>query len=164
GKTLRFGSCVLSLAIWFCVLVLRFDKRHAAFLLVTRCVLLQDTLRFAVRLVAFCFKTRCVLLQDILRFASDLVAFCFKACCVLPQDTLHFASRHLAFCLMVALHFVYFLRPYLRFVDEGKPAGSTALGASTAIGSRETTRGGGLKYSLNNGENMISLYFLDCGT
>nr|GEW94854.1 hypothetical protein [Tanacetum cinerariifolium] len=118
----RFGSCVLSLAFWFCDLVMRFASRQAAFCLKTSCVLSQNKLRFALNLVAFCCKTRCVLLQSSLLFASKLVAFCFKARCVLLQDSLRFASRHLAFCfktlafclkilaicLMVALRFVYF--------------------------------------------------------
>nr|GFC30647.1 hypothetical protein [Tanacetum cinerariifolium] len=41
--------------------------------------------------------------------------------------------------------------------DEGEPAGSTALGAATAAETRETTRGGGMKYSLNNGQNIEQL-------
>ncbi|GJR98630.1 hypothetical protein Tco_0270804 [Tanacetum coccineum] len=36
-------------------------------------------------------------------------------------------------------------------VDEGEPAGSTALGAATTNGSREIARGEGMKYSSNNG-------------
>nr|GEX33864.1 hypothetical protein [Tanacetum cinerariifolium] len=105
-KKLHFGSCILSLAIWFCDLVMRFASRHVAFCL---------KFCFAVKLVAFCYKARCILLQSSLRFASKLIAFYFKARCGLLQDTLRFASRHLAFCLkilaiflMVPLRFVYF--------------------------------------------------------
>nr|GEX51808.1 hypothetical protein [Tanacetum cinerariifolium] len=38
-----------------------------------------------------------------------------------------------------------------QLIDEGEPAGSIALGAATATRAGETTRGGGLKYSSDNG-------------
>nr|GEU87735.1 putative reverse transcriptase domain-containing protein [Tanacetum cinerariifolium] len=44
-------------------------------------------------------------------------------------------------------------------LDEGEPAGSTALGAAIASEIGETARDGGLKYSLNNGQNTISQSF-----
>nr|GEY94509.1 reverse transcriptase domain-containing protein [Tanacetum cinerariifolium] len=44
-------------------------------------------------------------------------------------------------------------------IDEGEPSRSTALGAATAAETEETTHGGGLKYSSNNGQNTVSQSF-----
>nr|GEY35194.1 hypothetical protein [Tanacetum cinerariifolium] len=48
---------------------------------------------------------------------------------------------------------------FCQLIDEGEPAGSIALGAATASRTGEIARGGGLKYSSNNGKNTVSQSF-----
>nr|GEX63689.1 retrovirus-related Pol polyprotein from transposon TNT 1-94 [Tanacetum cinerariifolium] len=95
-KTLRFGFCVLPVAIWFCDLVMRFASRHVAFCFKARCVLLQSSLRFASRHAVFCFKTSYVLSQDSCDLSHGVIAFCLllKTLSAIWQELLEYMDVH----------------------------------------------------------------------